>query len=287
MIKRAYEIMSDNFIVVDALDSIKSIEDKVIEKGLDVFLVREDNKLVGILTYKNIIKAHPNRIAADAMSTIFKIIPIDTPIWRIKRIYEKYNLEVVLVANDEKQIVGFITNTIINEEIARYIDSLTGLYKSEYIYYHGARFINSSKEISVLFIDINNFGLINKIYGHVNGDNIIKEIGILIKTNIPNEAFLCRFGGDEFAIVVPCHTDECENIANKLLGIISARLFTNKISVSVSVGIAGGRRYNKRCSDALSTISNLINIASLESTKAKSVSTLLSVTEISDISQIA
>lgn len=279
--------MRKEFAFVDVLDSVRGIHDSLIETGLDFFLVRENSQVVGAISYKDIIRAHPNRIAADAMSAVFKSVSLNTSIWKAKQIFEESSIEVLLVVDDKKHIAGYITPHLINEEISKHIDALTGLYKSDYIYYHGARLIKSSKDTSVLFIDVNNFGLFNKLYGHISGDIVLKEIGMLIKANIPEEFYLCRFGGDEFVAVAECHTCECEELAGKILNNISAHLFSNRTCVNVSAGIAGIRGYDKKDCNALNTISDLVNIASLESTKAKGVSSCLSVVQVSDINNIA
>jgi diguanylate cyclase (GGDEF)-like protein len=61
----------------------------------------------------------------------------------------------------------------------------------------------TDKPISLAFIDIDNFLRFNETYGHVAGDDVIKEIAALIKKSCGEEAIPVRYGGDEFAVIFP------------------------------------------------------------------------------------
>ncbi len=57
--------------------------------------------------------------------------------------------------------------------------------------------------ISLAFIDIDNFFRLNDTYGHVAGDDVLKEVAALIKKACGEQAIPVRYGGDEFVIVFP------------------------------------------------------------------------------------
>jgi diguanylate cyclase (GGDEF)-like protein len=57
--------------------------------------------------------------------------------------------------------------------------------------------------ISLAFIDIDNFLRINETYGHVAGDDVLREVATLIKKSCAEEAVCVRYGGDEFAVIFP------------------------------------------------------------------------------------
>ena len=61
----------------------------------------------------------------------------------------------------------------------------------------------SDEPISLAFIDIDNFMKINNEYGHVAGDDVLKEIAEMIKQAAGSEGIPVRYGGDEFVIVFP------------------------------------------------------------------------------------
>ncbi|SPF40555.1 Diguanylate cyclase (fragment) [Candidatus Desulfosporosinus infrequens] len=186
-------------------------------------------------------------------------------------------MEAVLV-QEEGRLSGILPRNLLEIQLGSHIDLLTGLYRSDYIYYHGVRLLEDKQEISIVFFDINNFGVIDKTYGHTVGDIILIEVSRLLRENTPSEAFLCRFGGDEFAVLLPAYLDEGAALAYRLTDIVGQHSFSHDIDVSVSAGVTGGRRHEERDDDPWSTMEQLITIASLRSTEAKkSNATLITV----------
>ena len=66
--------MEKNYIAVDALWGMRHVQDIAEKSESDCFPVIEDNRIIGIFTRTDLIKAHPNRIVLDAMSGSFKYI---------------------------------------------------------------------------------------------------------------------------------------------------------------------------------------------------------------------
>jgi GGDEF domain-containing protein len=91
----------------------------------------------------------------------------------------------------------------------------------------------------------------------------------ILKNNIPKGTSLCRYGGDEFVLLSDKCVADCEILAKYLLTKIKQYEFHGNINISVSAGIAGGRRRNQQKINIYKTVTNLINLASLASTKAK------------------
>lgn len=56
------------------------------------------------------------------------------------------------------------------------------------------------KDFTIIFIDLDNFKSINDTFGHKIGDDIVKSIADILKTNIKTVDILCRWGGDEFVL---------------------------------------------------------------------------------------
>jgi diguanylate cyclase (GGDEF)-like protein len=85
------------------------------------------------------------------------------------------------------------------------IDPLTGIYNRRffdqllYDYIHFAQ--EYSKPISLMLIDIDDFKAYNDLYGHVAGDQALKRITATIQSLLPKAYYLCRYGGEEFAII--------------------------------------------------------------------------------------
>lgn len=285
-IKRVSDIYSKEFFLVDVLEGVSKTRSLILETGINACPVLDNGILVGVITVKDLLKAHPNRIIADAMNRELVTVPLEMPLWQVQGIFDKTALD-VLVVQEKERICGVLPRNLLDIELGPHTDLLTGLYKSDYIYYQGARLLEKGQEICIVFIDLNNFGIIDKTYGHTTGDTILVEVSKLLKENIPLEAFLCRFGGDEFVILLPEYLDEGVSFAYKLAETVDRHSFPNGIKVSISAGVIGGRRKHERIADPWDIIENLMNIASLHSTEAKKGNTILSIADFQDSNEIA
>jgi diguanylate cyclase (GGDEF)-like protein len=92
-------------------------------------------------------------------------------------------------------------------------------------------------------IDIDRFKSINDGYGHLAGDNALKEIAQRVETQIRSMDTAARFGGDELAILLPeSNAAEAAKLAERIREVIAAVPFalTTQIqrSLTVSVGVA-------------------------------------------------
>ncbi len=285
MINSVASICSQEYLKVNPLDGVRKIQTLLSERNTNYCIVWENDHILGVLTPRELFTAHPNRIAADIMTTEIPVISPSTPLWQAQEIIDALNVTVALI-QDGNKFHGIITCSHLHHELAKHIDLLSGLYKSGYLYYHGCKLLTAGQEISIIFLDINNFGLIDKTYGHAKGDIILLEVSKLLKNFVPDHAYLCRFGGDEFVILQSANLQESISLAHQLRHTFASYAFPYGITLSVSAGIVGGRRHQSRQVDSLSTIKNLINAASLESTKAKTDINHLSVRDDEDIDNI-
>ena len=124
-------------------------------------------------------------------------------------------------------------------------DSLTGLL-NRYAYNYFAKSIlvaatRDSSKVAFFFIDIDNFKKINDLFGHQEGDKVLKNVALLLKDIFGPKAIISRYGGDEFIVIVPSF-DTIEEIKNlgKTLCDEFTNIRTNKTSfiISCSVGIS-------------------------------------------------
>jgi diguanylate cyclase (GGDEF)-like protein/PAS domain S-box-containing protein len=88
------------------------------------------------------------------------------------------------------------------------IDALTGVANrrsfDEFLETEWLRGIRSRSDVSLLLADVDHFKLYNDKYGHVTGDNCLKEIAETIRTVIQRSTdLLARYGGEEFVVVLP------------------------------------------------------------------------------------
>jgi len=127
-------------------------------------------------------------------------------------------------------------------------DGLTGLFNRRYMETHLGTLVEQaaarSKPISVLVIDIDYFKAINDGYGHDAGDDVLREFALRIRKVIRNIDLACRYGGEEFVIVMP-ETDMtvATIVAERLRRRIATEPFViqqgaRSLDVTISIGIA-------------------------------------------------
>ncbi|WP_454782696.1 diguanylate cyclase [Legionella sp. WA2022007384] len=148
-------------------------------------------------------------------------------------------------------------------------DSLTGLLNHSSILnrlnIEIARSKQQNSSLSFVMIDIDNFKSINDSYGHPFGDLVIKKLSSLFMVSLRNRDIIGRYGGEEFAIILPGATIEnSQKICNDLRLQFSQNYFTvneQKVHVTISVGIS--------YFDGNYDINNLVNQADRALYKAK------------------
>ena len=116
--------------------------------------------------------------------------------------------------------------------------------------------LESKKEGAIIFLDIDNFKAINDTLGHVHGDELLNRVAYRLKLLLGANAFISRFGGDEFLILISdIDKESVENLANSIHDIFdeSFLLNNNKINVDFSMGITF---YPKDSSDINQLIMN-------------------------------
>ncbi len=86
-------------------------------------------------------------------------------------------------------------------------DQLTGLYNRRYMSGHLGNLLQDSvdrdKPLSFLIIDIDYFKSINDTFGHDIGDEVLRQFGKRIVSNVRGIDLVCRYGGEEFVVVMP------------------------------------------------------------------------------------
>lgn len=122
-------------------------------------------------------------------------------------------------------------------------DKLTGLYNR-----NGYDTLYSSLDLestAYMLIDVDNFKKINDIYGHAVGDKVLKKVSATLKKYFRNDDYLCRIGGDEFAVLlVNCGKDSAEKLKEKSQSInVNLQDKDEDIPpVSISIGLAFGEK---------------------------------------------
>ena len=125
------------------------------------------------------------------------------------------------------------------------VDDLTQVFNRQYLQEslkrELSRALRYKRCLSLALLDIDRFKTINDTYGHLAGDEILREFAALIGRNIRESDLLARYGGDEFAIILP----EADPVAamrfcEKLCAMIASHHFHHgqkTLNVTASIGL--------------------------------------------------
>jgi diguanylate cyclase (GGDEF)-like protein len=126
-------------------------------------------------------------------------------------------------------------------------DALTGLYNRRYLeevldreVRRAARAVQS---LGLLMIDLDHFKSFNDTYGHEAGDAVLRETGLFLAKGIRAEDFVCRFGGEEFVVILPTADLEAsrvraERLRTKMRELTILHQGKSLGIVTISVGVA-------------------------------------------------
>lgn len=136
------------------------------------------------------------------------------------------------------------------ERVLSTTDKLTNLYNRRYMDTHIEGilkdFIDNSKSLSIMAIDVDYFKIINDTYGHQIGDKVLEELGKRIAANFRPETDLCvRTGGEEFVVIMPgVDSKQAQVIAERFRNSIETTPFNIglsnkplKLPCTISIGI--------------------------------------------------
>lgn len=118
-------------------------------------------------------------------------------------------------------------------------DYLTELPNRNYFYQELSKLFSRTPPApsALIYVDNNNFKQINDEYGHVIGDEVLKETARRLKYNIRQTDFVARLGGDEFAIILHDMTrvDQLTSIAENLIQCCEEPLIHNGQIISFNL----------------------------------------------------
>lgn len=161
-------------------------------------------------------------------------------IWTEQNISPIFNPEKEVIAIDG--IARDITERKIAEERIKYLsfhDSMTDLYNRAYFEEELKR-LNTPRQLPLSFImgDVNSLKLINDTFGHKEGDTLLKNVANLMKSFCRKEDIISRWGGDEFAILLPQTPKDYTSEIVKRIREACSKTAKYKIPISISLGLA-------------------------------------------------
>src|SRR6267142_1357147 len=140
-------------------------------------------------------------------------------------------------------------------------DALTGLHNRRYMESHlgtlAEQAATRGKPLALMILDIDFFKAINDNYGHDAGDDVLREFAVRIRKSIRGIDLACRYGGEEFVIVMP-ETDlhVAGMVAERLRRSIAGESFAvnkgaSRIDVTISIGLSTLDRKGEPVADVL------------------------------------
>lgn len=134
-------------------------------------------------------------------------------------------------------------NLMLELKKAAILDPLTGAYNYGYFRKELESVVGEKegKLISLIMLDINNFKVINDTFGHLAGDYLLKEVAASLKENVRVADIVARYGGDEFAVILPgASNEEAIMIAERIEQAVTEGCFIfykREFNASISWGV--------------------------------------------------
>jgi len=249
------ELLSDTYEITVALDGPSALE-IVAEEEIDLILL--DIMMPNMDGYEVCEILKSNRKTKD-IPVIFITAKIDED--SIEKAYDVGGIDYVTKPFKPKELLARIKTQLTMQELIKSletthkelellasIDPMTKLYNRRYFTTTSAYILDlakrDKKELSILMIDIDKFKTINDTYGHPIGDKVIIELADKLLKHQRKSDVVCRFGGEEFIILLPnTSLDGAKIVSEKIRADIEKNViilengFDLKFTVSIGVSI--------------------------------------------------
>jgi len=216
--------------------------------GMDGFQVMEGLKKIELEGYLPVLVITGQvELKLRALQSGAKDV-ISKPFEKVEILARIYNMLEIRLLNREATNQSKILEQLVQDLQKQIItDPLTNLFNRRFLQEYLPREVAKAKRVAgsfaVLMIDLDFFKRINDIFGHEAGDIVLKNVAILLKNSIRESDVACRYGGEEFVLVLSeVSTDgagkKAEGIREAVMDLALAIRQKSLGRVSTSIGVA-------------------------------------------------
>jgi len=139
-------------------------------------------------------------------------------------------------------------------------DPLTGLFNRRHmqktLQFEAKRALRHDISLGIIMIDVDHFKKFNDKYSHEAGDIILRELGTFLRKYVRQEDIACRFGGEEFVLILPetsldDSTAKAETLRQKIENELKISYQGDTLSITISVGVAAFPEHGQTTDDVI------------------------------------
>ncbi len=217
--------------------------------GLTLTRIVKQNYSTDVIVMTGYIAEYSYKEAVDAGASDFIFKPFK---------FEELNLRIKRVLR-EKELKQEKARILLEMEKLAITDALTALYNSRHFFttlnMEIDRHNRYNHTLSLLILDIDCFKQYNDTWGHLEGDNILMYMGKAIKSCLRNTDIAFRYGGDEFAVILPeTSLQHAGMVGNRIKEKIASKVFTPEKGENITITISMGATDHKKNEKAKSFI---------------------------------
>lgn len=265
------DIMAGDAIILGPTNKIKTAILLMKNHNVSGLPILDADRVVGVVDYLDLLGKDNDIPIEHVMDREFVSVPPELSISNAADLMSKTGASHLLVMQDGR-LLGVVTPSRLLPELGKSLDPLTRLPRADAMRDWGISALKGGSEITVIFVDLDQFGHFNKQYGHIIGDAVLKHVTAVLKSEVDeNVDMLCRYAGDEFVIVTLRNGDEARELAATLDEKLRAAADPGiPEPVTAAFGVFGGKRTKEREDmHYYATLDNLINLASKACTQVK------------------
>lgn len=163
------------------------------------------------------IYSHPSLYFINTALRLFNFLAVS---YLVARLRKEMDLEIHLARNDV--ITGLANARSFLEFLDREV----------------ARAARSNGAITVMYIDLDNFKMINDQYGHAAGNRALRDVANVLRDSLRKNDFVARIGGDEFAAVLPeTGKDTAPVVSRRILSRLEEGMVEDNWRITFSIGV--------------------------------------------------